>query len=203
MSKIIKLVIATFIAIISTQLVLASYVTVYNKIGGNVLFTNKISINSPISPSNQFEVHSSNTIGIGTITSNGVTVTGVGTNFLSELKPGTTLIVKGQSRKVQSISNGTTLILSSAFTPDVIQGAIFQYNNTLFVIKNDGRIGIGNANPLITLDVSGPIKTGFFNSSPCSGIAEGSIFYDPIDHTYCYCNGTGGVKLYDPALACF
>ena len=60
----------------------------------------------------------------GTISSSGTTVTGSGTAFSTELDPGDYILAAGQWRRVQSISNDTTLQLNVAPAP-ALSGASF------------------------------------------------------------------------------
>lgn len=63
--------------------------------------------------------------GTGTITSTGTAVAGSGTSFTTQLIPGMFIRSDGQVRKVQSITNDTALVVTSAFSPDV-SGQSFQ-----------------------------------------------------------------------------
>ncbi|MGD0090195.1 MAG: Ig-like domain-containing protein [Planctomycetota bacterium] len=60
----------------------------------------------------------------GTISSSGTTVTGLGTNFMSQLRVrvGDSILANGQIQTVQSITNDSTLVTFNPFTPALAAG---------------------------------------------------------------------------------
>lgn len=96
------------------------------------------------------------------------TVTGVGTQFTTELVVGDRITVTGETRTVTAIASATSLTVDTAFTdnandtsPDKLS-AIFVARNSAGVEKmiiNDlGSIGIGTTSPLLKLDVAGSAR---------------------------------------------
>ena len=62
----------------------------------------------------------------GTLASAGLTVTGSGTSFTSELKQGDLIKANNQVRQVVSISNDTTLTLLESFSPNLVAGTTYE-----------------------------------------------------------------------------
>lgn len=87
---------------------------------------------------------SGSTVRTGTLTSSGTTVTGVGTDFVTELRVGDTITSAGQTRIVTFITDLDTLTTNTAFSP-VLSAAVFTAA-TLAVYTlaggNDGTDGI-------------------------------------------------------------
>lgn len=69
--------------------------------------------------------------GTGTITTDGVDVTGSGTSFLTELAVGKALIVGTEIKSIRSITSATVLVLESGFDTDLTASA-FDYSTTKF-----------------------------------------------------------------------
>lgn len=63
--------------------------------------------------------------GIGTISSSGATVTGVGTGFTGQVKVGDTIFAGGQSVVVANITNNSTLTTTVAFSPVISAGSMY------------------------------------------------------------------------------
>jgi len=202
MSKILKIVIATALALICVQLVLASYITGYAPLSGSTEFEDRIGINSMPQAGTQLEIHSANMTGSGTISSSGGTVTGNGTAFLAQIKGGMYIVANGQTRRVINVANDGQLTIDQGFTP-ALSNVPFSFNQIILKVEDSGRIAIGKDMADTTLDVAGAIKTGMFNADPCGGNPEGSMFYNITSHYYCFCNGANDVQLANPAGACF
>jgi hypothetical protein len=93
-------------------------VTPLNFAGGKILFAVKKKETDPDSLA-VIGVKSSGTLptsGTGTISSSGVTVTGVGTSFLTQLSSGDTITSDGETRTVDTITSNTVLTTTVAFT---------------------------------------------------------------------------------------
>lgn len=71
-------------------------------------------------------------VGAGTISSDGSTVTGVGTLFASELALGVAFIVGTEVLTVMEIHSNTECVLSGGFVSDIAAGTAFSYSNTKF-----------------------------------------------------------------------
>ncbi len=79
-------------------------------------------------PKNRLHINDTNTyIGTGTISSSGTTVTGHNTSFTTQLNLGDVIIANGQSRVVNSVVSDTSLVIESAFSPDLSAGTSFIY----------------------------------------------------------------------------
>lgn len=65
--------------------------------------------------------------GTGSIASKGTIVTGSSTVFKQELKVGVTLIIDAQEKKVTRIDSDTSLVVESAFNPELPPGTPFRY----------------------------------------------------------------------------
>jgi hypothetical protein len=70
---------------------------------------------------------SCNTAATGTVTTQGTEVSGQGTRFTSELKPGLGILVNKVARTVKAILSDQSLVLTSAFPADVTTPAAFAY----------------------------------------------------------------------------
>jgi hypothetical protein len=62
----------------------------------------------------------------GTLSSAGLTVTGAGTSFATELREGDLIRANGQVRQIATITNATTLTLLEAFAPNLPAGASYE-----------------------------------------------------------------------------
>jgi hypothetical protein len=62
-------------------------------------------------------------------------------------------------------------------------------------IKNNGNVGIGNAEPVVKLDVNGLIRTQPTNSPPvCDVTLAGAIYYNNETNMFLGCNSTTWVE---------
>ncbi len=82
-------------------------------------------------PQEQFQVQSSQTAGTGSLSSTGITVTGSGTSFNTELEVGDEIRADDQTRIIASITDDTNLTVNNAFDSD-LSGASFEYSIPLF-----------------------------------------------------------------------
>ena len=78
----------------------------------------------------------------GTISSNGASVTGEGTEFTAELHPGDSIIVLlkdgEEARKVDKIESATSLLLDKAFSDDLSSGTSFKLSSLLVGTAGSG-----------------------------------------------------------------
>jgi photosystem II stability/assembly factor-like uncharacterized protein len=79
-------------------------------------------------------------LGTGTISSEGVMVTGHGTLFVGEITIGSTITALGQTKKVISIISDTTITIDTAFYPNLPSETLFNINRRLFAGTANGRI---------------------------------------------------------------
>ena len=93
----------------------------------------------------------------GTISSSGPTITGSGTNFLSDFSVGDTIESLGETATISAISNNTSLTLSAPFTNTKVSAS---YNKT-GTILNAGNVGIGTDLPTAKLEVSSTSTIGY------------------------------------------
>jgi len=156
--------------------------------------------------------------GIGTITSSGTTVTGVGTLFLSETFVDGYIESGGQKRKIVSITNDLSLTIDSAFTPDITVGAAYTYGaddvyfeNPILGQVQDWRVSFSytgksqNAAEGIDIILKNPISgferllpivlsegttTGDFLTAQVSTYADANSLQAPLG------TGIGGYQLY-------
>jgi hypothetical protein len=66
----------------------------------------------------------------GACTATRLTVTGVGTQFLSQLKVGSNIYFNGEARRIESITSDTTLVIAEAFSVDGT-GLVMQRDNLI------------------------------------------------------------------------
>jgi hypothetical protein len=141
--------------------------------------------------------------GSGTVSSTGVNVTGAGTDFFKEVKPGDTFNVNGVNRSVKNVTGADTLELETAFQPD-LSNVAFKISSPVFSIGTNGNVGIGVSSATQKLSVSGMISAGNFMGAPvCNAGGEGAFYYNKTNHYYCFCNGTANVKMEDSTQNCF
>lgn len=102
------------------------------------------------------------TAGVGTITTSGTAVTGVGTQFLNTFKVGDTIVCAGQTKTIATITTNTALT-TDAWSPDIAVATAYTLTGgTRFSVLGNGNVGIGMT-PTYTLDVTGNLRcsTGF------------------------------------------
>ena len=68
------------------------------------------------------------TQGIGTVSTSGTAVTGVGTSFLTNLALGNMINVGGQVRVITVIDSDTSLTVGNAFSPNLPAGTLYSYS---------------------------------------------------------------------------
>ena len=68
------------------------------------------------------------TLGIGTVSTSGTTVTGVGTSFTTALAVGNMINVGGQVRVITAIGSDTSLTVGNAFSPNLPAGTLYSYS---------------------------------------------------------------------------
>lgn len=138
-------------------------------------------------------IYPASTTQTGTISSSGVTVTGTGTAFLTELRKGDYIWVQNQVRKIVGILNDTKLTLNAAFSPDIAGQAL----KTVRHVPNV-KLSVSNTDSVtaylgtITNDaqVIEPGQTVNFESD--NGM--GPIAYNPNGGTLNISNGEGNMS---------
>ena len=75
--------------------------------------------------------------GTGTITSSGLTVTGAGTVFLSQVKAGDSILAGNQIQIVTSVTSDTVLTTRVAFSPVIPALSTFQNRRQFYGLPND------------------------------------------------------------------
>lgn len=144
----------------------------------------------------------------GTISSTGTAVTGSGTSFQSVLKIGDSIMVAGESRRVQTITNNTSLTLTTGFTQDAANAA-YKSATPVLVVTNDGKVGVGTDTPISSLEVNGRIQgnggvvVGKSTASICGSAPDGTIFFNDTSNFLCFCNGGNALQAAAPLVACF
>ena len=84
---------------------------------------------------NVFDYTVTTPVGTGTISSSGITVTGLGTAFTSELAVGMKIIANGEERTIETVTSDTTLTVKRE--PDTAWSAdVFAYKNPTITIKS-------------------------------------------------------------------
>ena len=101
----------------------------------------------------------------GTLTPSGTSVTGSGTDFLSELQVGDQLFLNTERRIITGITSDTALTVSESFvgtTGDstteripAIMSLIDRSSNLNFIMDADGNLGLGLSNPESRLHLAG------------------------------------------------
>lgn len=91
-------------------------------------------------------------------------VVGVGTLFLTELIPGDKIVVNGETRQVETITDDTNLTVTVAFTNtdnDISPTKVFAIqawadsnNNQVMTLDHEGRLGLGTPCPTAWLQVT-------------------------------------------------
>ena len=85
-------------------------------------------------------------VGTGTITSSGITVTGAGTNFITQLAIGNYIIVGSQAFEIVKINSATSLTLGGSFSSDLLSATAFSYSTTKFTRELvSGSVIVSNA----------------------------------------------------------
>ncbi len=69
--------------------------------------------------------------GTGTISSSGLTVSGVGTSFTTQLNIGDFIIASGQSRRITAIASNISLTTVSSFSPGISAGTSFTHEHPI------------------------------------------------------------------------
>jgi hypothetical protein len=106
-----------------------------------------------------------NTSLTGTLTPDGVEVNGSGTELLSEISVGDTILLNAERRVVMKVESDTVLIVSEAFvgttgddTTERIPAlftVVDQASNLNLIMDSDGNMGIGKENPESLLHIAG------------------------------------------------
>ena len=134
---------------------------------GTLLFpetdTNSLGVNTRL-PQGKLQVQENSYAGTGLVSSSGLTITGNGTSFTTELEVGDQIIIASQTKIVDAITDGTTLTIDSGLTSEVTDLA-FKIAKPLFIVTPSGNVGIGTVLPQNDLDVQGNAVIG-------SGYAE-------------------------------
>ena len=115
----------------------------------------------------------------GLISVVGLSVTGSGTFFTTELDLGDQISVDGETRVVTDILDDSHLVINSSFPIDFSDQA-FERSESMFIILNDGHVGLGETFPQNKLDVSGSVVIGMSYSgvkfAPENGLlVEGAV----------------------------
>lgn len=152
----------------------------------------------------RFRANTAPSLGTGTIESSGTTVTGTNTLFQTELINGDIILANGEARRVTGISSDTSLTVNAQFTDALPASTPFEKSRLLMVVKDNGFVGIGIDNPSSALQVQGMLKTAVLPSAPtCDAQHEGELFYNGVNHFFCFCDGTSAKTVADPASACY
>ena len=130
-------------------------------------------------PQGKFLIQKEAEAATGLISATGTSVSGTGTVFVTELKIGDQITVDGETRVITNITDNENLAINSSFPLDFTDEA-FERSESMFIILNDGNIGLGETFPQNKLDVSGPVVIGISYSgvkvAPTNGLlVEGSV----------------------------
>jgi hypothetical protein len=103
------------------------------------------------SPQRLLEVGPSSAAGTGTIKSAAKEVTGTGTQFTSELRPGDTIIARryvyppgpsqDQARTISSITSDTTLTTTEPFDPPINELTLYRFSRPALHVNGSTRLG--------------------------------------------------------------
>ncbi len=149
-------------------------------------------VNDGLSNKNVTSLATDFRLGTGTIRSNSTntTVTGNGTNFIRELKPGDTIVAAGQTRVITDISTKTELKVDTTFAPVLPVGTRFAIANRsdlfagtadggIFRSRNNGRVwesaGLNNLK-ITSLVADASLGTGTITSNGNQVDGNGTLF---------------------------
>lgn len=134
-------------------------------------------------------IHTSKTAPLGTISSTGSAVTGVGTNFTASLSVGDKIVANRQVRTISSITDATNLTVSSSFSSDLVAGTSY---TRVGAILDSGYVGIGTVNPTTHLEVNGIVKaTAFEGPMTSSSVSSGTGTATAPAYTFSNSTNTG------------
>ena len=88
----------------------------------------------------------------GTISSSGTTVTGSGTNFVSDAQVGDVIQASSQQRLVTAIGGTTSLTTDTAFSPVISAGSSFNIYRPLFRVDTDGTFTASATSTFLSAD---------------------------------------------------
>ena len=152
--------------------------------GNNVNFSNigKTTFNSNVgiyqaTPTANLQVAQSTT-GVGTITTSGTAVTGVGTQFLNTFKVGDTITCAGQTKTIATITTNLALT-TDAWSPDIAVATAYTLTGgTRFSVLGNGNVGIGTSTPSLPLyidrNINGTTEAFIINANAGSS-AQASV----------------------------
>ena len=93
-------------------------------------------------PEGPLRIHGYRNRGAGTLTSIGTTLWGTGTEFSTDLRVGSEIIVDGQVRQVMSVVGADQVEINEAFSSEVTDAG-FWYTHKLLIVDNQGRMRLG------------------------------------------------------------
>lgn len=117
-----------------------------------------------------------NTTGNGTVSTNGTTLTGSNTSFLSTFKVGDTVTVSGETvRTISTITSDTVLSVSVAFSNTASGLSYTLVGGNRLTVMGNGNVGIGTTAPTSSLEIKNSTIPILTLSSGSGTIISGNI----------------------------
>jgi hypothetical protein len=110
----------------------------------------------------------------GTATASGTTVTGTGTIFLTQARPGDIIMIAGQMRTVQAVSSDSSLTVTAAFNPSIAAVSAIKVINTTLSGTTDTTVVRGSTSGVVSVTNGGTTVLGvntFFLTEATNSVA--------------------------------